>query len=84
MRKAKKILINAASEKRTRSNHKYKVGDCTYINKAILSRKLTAPHDSPYRINETNQATNGTVQVQRGPVEATIKIRRLIPFSGQP
>ena len=84
MRKARDTLLNTGAENRTRSNHKYKVGDYVYINKGKLSRKLTAPHDGPYRINETNQAINNMVQVQRGPVEETINIRQLIPFSGQP
>ena len=84
MRKAKDTLLNTAMENRTRSNHKYKVGDYVYINKGTLSRKLTAPHDGSYRINDINQATNSTVQVQRGPVEEPINIRRLITFSGQP
>ena len=84
MRKANNTLLNVAMENRTRSNHKYKVGDYAYINKGALSRNLAASHEGPYRINETNQATNSRVQVQRGPVEETINIGRLIPFSGQP
>ena len=38
----------------------HKMGDYAYINKGKLSRKLMAPHEGPYRINETNQTTNGT------------------------
>ena len=43
MRKAKDTLLSTAKENRTRSHHKYKVGDYVYINKGTLSRKLTAP-----------------------------------------
>ena len=84
MSKAKDILLHIAKANRTRSNHKYKVGNYAYNNKGTLSRKLMAPHDCTYRINEMNQATNDTVQVQRGAVEETINIKRLIPYSGQP
>ena len=63
MRKARDTLLNTVAGNRTRSNHKYKVGDYAYINKGTLSRKLTAPHEVPYRINETNQATKTMVQV---------------------
>ena len=80
MRKTKDTLLNAASENKTRSNHKYKVGDYTYINKGKLSRKLKAPNEGPYKINKTNQATKDTVQVQRCPIEETIIIRRLIQY----
>ena len=61
MRKAKDTLLNTASENRTKVKPQVcKVGDYVYINKGTLSRKLTAPHDGPYRINETNQTANGT------------------------
>ena len=82
MRKARDTLLNTAAENRTRSNHKYKVGDYTFISLGKLSRKLKAPNEGPYRINSSMQATNGTVKLQRGPVEETINIRRLIPFKG--
>ena len=63
MRKVKNILLNTAIKNRTRQNHKCKVGDYVYINKGTLSKKLMAPHEGPYRINETDQATNDMVQV---------------------
>ena len=82
MRKASDTLLNTASENRTRSNHKYKVGDYAFISIEKLSMKFKAPHEGLYRINNSMQATNSTVKVQRGPVEKTINIRRLIPFKG--
>lgn len=44
MRKAKDTLLNTASENRTRPNHKYQMGDYTFINKGKLPRRLKAPN----------------------------------------
>ena len=76
MRNARDTLNNTFRENRTRSRHIYKVGDYAFITARKKQLKLSAPNEGPYRINSSNQTTNGTVQLQRGQVEETINIRR--------
>ena len=76
MRKARDTLNNTFRENRTRSRHIYKVGDYAFITAGKIQLKLSAPNEGPYRINSSNQTTNGTVHLQRGPVEEKINIVR--------
>ena len=80
MHKIRDILKKNTRESIKRSNHIYKDGDYVLVTDYDVKRKLMAPNKGPYCINSV--MTNGTVKLQRGPVEETINIRRLIPFKG--
>ena len=62
------------------SNHICKDGDYVLVTTYDIKQKLIAPNQELFRINRV--MTNGTVNIQRGPVDITINIRRLIPFKG--
>ena len=80
MHKVRDTLKNNIRENTKRSNHIYKDGDYVLVTDYDVKRKMMAQNQGPYRINQV--LTNGTVKLQRGPVEETINIRRLIPFKG--
>ena len=80
MHKVRDTLKNNERENKTRNNHIYKDGDYALVTDYDVKRKMMAPNQGPYLINKV--MTNGTVKLQRGPVEETINIRRLIPFKG--
>ena len=80
MHKVRDTLRNNLRENNKRSNHIYKDGDYVLVTDYDIKRKMMAPNKGPYLINKVQ--TNSTVKLQRGPVEETINIRRLIPFKG--
>ena len=80
MHKVRDTLRNNLRENNKRSNHIYKDGDYVLVTDYDIKRKMMAPNKGPYLINKV--LTNGTVKLQRGPVEETLNIRRLIPFKG--
>jgi hypothetical protein len=79
IRRRKQKLINESNrrENKNRVSFTYRPGDYCTIEIAD-ARKLERPREGPYVI--TNVYSNGTVQVQRGPVSERINIRRLNPF----
>ena len=79
IRRRKQKLINESNrrENSNRVSWTYRPGDYCTIEIAD-ARKLERPREGPYII--TNVYSNGTVQVQRGPVSERINIRRLNPF----
>jgi hypothetical protein len=80
MHKVRDTLRNNLMGKNKISNHIYKDGDYVLVTDYDIKRKMMAPNKGPYLINKV--LTNGTVKLQRGPVEETLNIRRLIPFKG--
>ena len=80
MHKVRDTLKNSTRENSKRSNHIYKDGDYVLVTDYDVKRKMMAQNQGTYRINQI--LTTGTVKLQRGPVEETITIRRLIPFKG--
>ncbi|MGH3056092.1 MAG: integrase, partial [Gaiellaceae bacterium] len=65
LRKQRLILTSNQRENSRRIIHQYNIGDHVLIDR-LTTRKLNRPRDGPFLI--THVYTNGTVQVQRGPV----------------
>ena len=78
--KARKAVQSNIRENSKRSNFQYQVGMYAYVTSTDIKRKMGPQNEGPYRINDV--FTNGTVNIQRGPTEEQINIRRLIPFVG--
>ena len=64
-------------ENKNRIDYDYQIGSQVYIVKDGILRKLTCPKEGPYPV--TDVFTNGTVRIQRGPINERINIRRLEP-----
>ena len=64
-------------ENRNRKDYDYQIGTQVYIVKDGILRKLSCPKEGPYPV--TDVFTNGTVRIQRGPVNERMNIRRLEP-----
>ena len=75
----KQSLVDKANltENKKRIDHDYQVDDQVYITKDGTFRKLDCPKQGPFQI--TDVYANGTVRIQRGPVNERINIRRLEP-----
>jgi hypothetical protein len=77
IRKQKAIDAANVRENARRINHDYQIGDQVYVINDGIQRKMDTPKNGPYPI--TDVFTNGTVRIQRGPVNERINIRRLEP-----
>ena len=77
IRKQKAVDTANVRENARRVNHDYQIGDQVYIIADGVQRKMDSPKDGPYKI--TDIYTNGTVRIQRGPINERINIRRLEP-----
>ena len=64
-------------ENSKRIDYDYQIRDQVYIKLDGIQRKLNSPKLGPFPI--TDIFTNGTVRIQRGPVNECINIRRLEP-----
>ena len=75
----KQNLVDKANlrENRNRVDYDYQINDEVYIKREGIFRKLDNPKLGPFQI--TDIYTNGTVRIQRGPVNERINIRRLEP-----
>ena len=76
----KQKLVNKASlrENNNHIDYDYQVGQCVYIKKYGIYRKLDGSKIGSYEISQV--FTNGTVRIQRGRVkEERINIQRLKP-----
>jgi hypothetical protein len=77
IRKQKAVDAANVRENARRINHDYQIDDQVYIIADGVKRKMDSPKDGPYKI--TDIFTNGTVRIQRGPINERINIRRLEP-----
>ena len=75
----KQNLVDKANlrENRNRVDYDYQVNDEVYIKREGIFRKLDNSKLGPFQITDIH--TNGTVRIQRGPVNERINIRRLEP-----
>ena len=75
------MITNNEKENKTRQHHTYKVGDrvLMYNNQA---QKYESIRNGPYTVLKVN--TNGTLRIQRGPIEDTVNIRQLRPYYAEP
>jgi transposase InsO family protein len=76
--KQTKIDLNNRRENEKRIPHDYAVGEQVLITNDSRTPKLMTPTKGPYRIVKVY--TNGTVTIERGPIEERINIRRLQPY----
>ena len=79
LRRKERILRDNIRENKTRLPHQYTVGEQVLITKPGKIPKMSLPREGPYTI--VRIYTNGTVRVQRGPIESTINIRRITPYT---
>lgn len=77
-KRQQEINRNNARENRSRIPHEYKVGDKVLLRKPGLLRKMTAPRQGPYNVEQVY--TNGTIRVRRGAISDRINVRRVTPF----
>ena len=75
----KQNLVDKANlrKNRNRVDYDYQINDEVYIKREGIFRKLDNPKLGPFQITDIH--TNGTVRIQRGPVNERINIRRLEP-----
>ena len=77
LKKQQSTDVATLRENKHRKDYDYQIGSQVYIIKDGIFRKLDSPKLGPYPV--TDVFTNGTVRVQRGPVNERINIRRLEP-----
>ena len=76
-RKARSSLKSNLRENKKRTNYTYTVGSYAHVTSTDIKRKLVAPNEGPFRVNEVY--TNGTVKIQRGPTEAVSYTHLTLP-----
>ena len=77
-RRKEQILRDNVQENKTRLPHVYHVGQKVLLTKPGIIPKMTTPREGPYNILQVYM--NGTVRIQRGPIESRVNIRRLTPY----
>ena len=81
-RKQDTIARNVVSENAKRKDYEYKVGDKVLLEKPGITPKMSNPRTGPFDVLKVY--TNGTVKIQRGPVQEKVSIRRLTPYHARP
>ena len=82
LRRKERIQRDNTRENKSRSSYQYTIGQQVLVTKPGKIPKMTLPREGPYTIVRIN--TNGTVRIQRGPIESTINIRRITPYNDRP
>jgi hypothetical protein len=81
IKQRKQSLINKNS-KRENDNHidyDYAVGEAIVKIKAGTPHKMEQPREGPFNIIRVLHA-NGTVTIQKGPVEERLNVQQIIPY----
>ncbi len=65
-------------ENKNHFDYDYIIGDKVLIMYDGIQRKLTPHQNGPYEIIQV--FTNGTVKIQRGPIQERINIRQLMSY----
>ena len=81
-RKQDTIARNVVSENAKRKDYEYKVGDKVLLEKPGIMPKMSNSRTGPFDVLKVY--TNGTVKIQRGPVQEKVSIRRLTPYHARP
>jgi hypothetical protein len=82
LRRREQIVRDNVNENKNRIPHQYTVGERVLLTKPGKIPKLMLPREGPYTI--VRIYTNGTVRIQRGPIESRVNIRRLTPYIDRP
>jgi cleavage and polyadenylation specificity factor subunit 1 len=82
LRRKEQIKRDNIRENKTRLPHQYTVGQKVLLTKPGIIPKMSLPRKGPYTIVRIH--SNGTVRIQRGPVESRVNIRRLTPYYDRP
>jgi hypothetical protein len=81
LRRKERIERDHIKENKTRIPYQYTVGQQVLLTKPGKIPKMSLPRLGPYTIVRVH--TNGTVRIQRGPVEHRVNIRRLTPYKAR-
>jgi hypothetical protein len=79
IKQRKQTLINKnnKTENNKRIDYDYAVGESILKIKAV-TLKIEQPREGPFDILRIH--TNGTVTIQKGPVEERLNVRQLLPY----
>jgi len=77
-RKRDSTIENNRRENAKRIKHIYDEGDMVMLTRKGIQGNFMQPRDGPYQV--TQVYTNGTIQIQRGPIEQKVSIRRVVPY----
>lgn len=81
IRVKRQLQINKDNERenKRRIKHNYNVGDKILVTDPIsIKRKLDKAKEGPFIVTRVHK--NGTVRIQKGAVDETLSLRRIIPF----
>ena len=81
IRAKRQLQINKDNirENKNRLDHSYSIGDRVLVLDPISkTRKLERPTDGPFIVTRTHD--NGKIRIQKGAVDETLSVRRIIPF----
>ena len=81
IRTKRQLQINKDNirENKNRLDHSYSIGDRVLVLDPISkTRKLERPTDGPFIVTITHD--NGKIRIQKGAVDETLSVRRIMPF----
>ena len=81
-KRQKVITKSNIRENRTRIPHTYSVGDKIMLEKPGIIPKMLKPRTGPHTV--TKVYSNGTIDIQRGPIRERVNIRRVTPYREDP